>query len=597
MKGSSITTWLILAVTLLFDGSCAKQAAPTGGPDDVAPPKIVKSTPLNGTVNYREKTIVVTFDEYVVFDKLTEKFMISPPTDEKPKITLKGKSLNIVLPKKLKDSTTYTLYFQDAIKDLNAGNVFNNFQFVFSTGSVIDSLSVTGNVLLANNLEPDKSILVMMYSQQADSAPRKMLPDYITLADVNGYFRLNNIRNGNYRIYALKDNNNNKKFDLADEEFAFGDSVISVKPETNWLPEKPDTTTVKPKGKAQAIAPVKEGINKLFLFTGEKKTFYLPSSPVRKNAYQLIYILSKPPDSLKFDVEIPGSDPKNYFFERSLKKDTLTVWLRDSSLFSRQEINTIVTYPFTDSTGNVVYKQDSSKLRFIAVKPSKTKVPVNLYKLITNLSYSSLRPGEVPYFLSKTPFRDPDTSKVRLYETDKNVRKAIPYVFVRDSGSYRKIIIRARLKEGLKYLFVADKGAFGSIYGEETDSAGINFEVRPANAYGHLKMNIQKGEGDMLIQFLSSQEVVLAERKIKDKGIADFPMLEKGKYKFRVIYDLNGDGKWNTGDFDKHLQPEPVSYYPEEIEVKIDWEENYDWDVSRRNFKKQVAKDPKETGR
>ena len=594
MKGSLIKTWLIITVTLLIGGSCAKQATPTGGPKDEEPPKIVKSTPLSGSVNYREKSIVVTFDEYVAFDKLNEKFMISPPTDERPKITLRGKSLNIVLPEKLKDSTTYTLYFQDAIKDLNEGNIFSNFQFVFSTGAVIDSLSVTGNVVLANNLEPDKDILVMLYSQLADSAPRKTLPDYITLADVNGYFRINNIREGNYRIYALRDNNNNKKFDLADEEFAFADSLIYVKPETNWLPEKTDTSTVKVKGKALTTPPVKDGTYKLFLFTGQKKTFYLPSSPARKSAYQMIYILSKPPDSLLFNVEIPGSRPGDYLFERSIKKDTLIVWLRDSSLFSRQEIKTIVTYPFTDSTGNVVYKKDTANMRFMAVKAPRTKVQVNTYKLITNLSAGSLRPGEVPYFLSVTPFRDPDTSKIRLYETDSNVRKAMPYVFFRDSVSSRRIFIKTRLKEGGKYLFVADKGAFGNIYGEATDSAGIAFAVRPANSYGHLKMNIQNGAGEMLIQFLSLQDAVLAERKIKDKGVAEFPMLNNGKYKFRVVYDLNGDGKWTTGDFDKHLQPEPVSYYPDEIEVKIDWEENYDWDVSQRNFKKQVTKDKKE---
>lgn len=594
MKGSIIKRWPFIVFALLIAGSCAKQASPSGGPKDEEPPKTVKSVPLNSSVNFKGKSIVVTFDEYIVFDKLLEKFMLSPPTDKKPEITIRGKSLNIELPEKLKDSTTYTLYFQDAIKDLNEGNPLNNFQFVFSTGPVIDSLSVTGNVVLANNLEPDKNILVMLHSLQADSAPRKTLPAYITLAGINGYFRINNIKAGAYRLYALRDNNNNKKFDLADEGFAFNDSIISIKPETNYLPEKKDTSSVKPRGKALTDPPVQEGIYKLYLFTPEKKTFYLPSSPVRKSAYQMIYILSKPPDSLNFDVDIPGSTAKDYFFERSLKRDTLVVWLRDSSLFSRQEIQTIVTYPFTDSTGTVVYKKDTANMRFLPVKASRSKIRVNPYRLVTNLSSSSLRPGEAAYFLSETPFRAPDTSRIRLYETEAEGKKSIPYALTPDSSGSRRIFLTARLKEGGKYLFVADKSTFGNIYGEATDSAGINFTVRPANSYGHLKMNIQNGKGKMLIQFLSSQEAVLAERKITEKGIAEFPMLDKGKYKFRVVYDLNGDGKWTTGDFDKNLQPEPVSFYPEEIEVKIDWEENYDWDVGKMNFKKPAAKDKKE---
>ncbi|MGB8490206.1 MAG: Ig-like domain-containing protein, partial [Bacteroidales bacterium] len=137
---------LLLGGYLLVSG-CAKMNTPTGGPKDREAPKITNSVPPNGTVNFKSSEVVITFNEYVVLDKINEKFMVSPPMKRKPKVFTRGKSVHIQLFDKLRDSTTYTFYFQDAIRDLNEGNPISNYQFVLSTGPVIDSLSVTGNAL------------------------------------------------------------------------------------------------------------------------------------------------------------------------------------------------------------------------------------------------------------------------------------------------------------------------------------------------------------------------------------------------------------------------------------------------------------------
>jgi Bacterial Ig-like domain len=245
--------FLLLALALVLS-YCAKQVAPSGGPKDETPPVIVKSIPVSGITNFKEKEIEIEFNEYVQLDKLNEKFMMSPPANEKPDIYLRGKSLFIKFNEDLKDSTTYTLYFADAVKDLNEGNPIENFQFVFATGSVIDSLSVTGNVLQSENLDPGKNVLVVLHSVLADSAPRKILPDYITLADINGGFRINNVKEGKYRMYALIDNNSNKKYDLADEVFAFLDTIADINHFKNWLPIPKDTARAKP-----VVKPLKPG--------------------------------------------------------------------------------------------------------------------------------------------------------------------------------------------------------------------------------------------------------------------------------------------------------------------------------------------------
>jgi len=221
-------------IAVVFLGvACAKISAPTGGPKDTDPPVIVESQPLNESVNFTARSFTVTFDEYVVLDKINEKFMVSPPVATKPEIKLKGKDLVVTWEEELEDSTTYTFYFQDAIRDNNENNPIPSYQFVFSTGPVLDSLSLSGNVFNALDLEPSADIIVSLYSNLSDSAPRTLSPAYISKPDLSGGFICRNMKPGSYRLYALKDLNGNKLFDLADEQFGFYDSVIIVTPENN----------------------------------------------------------------------------------------------------------------------------------------------------------------------------------------------------------------------------------------------------------------------------------------------------------------------------------------------------------------------------
>ena len=152
---------LISLLTVIIS-SCAKISTPTGGLRDRLPPVVVKSVPLNGSKNFKGNKIEVTFNEYVVLDNINDKFMVSPPMKKKPRVFIRSKSVDIEFDEKMKDSTTYTFYFQDAIKDLNEGNILQNYQFVVATGSVIDSLSVTGNIYNAFNLEVPEKTLVLL---------------------------------------------------------------------------------------------------------------------------------------------------------------------------------------------------------------------------------------------------------------------------------------------------------------------------------------------------------------------------------------------------------------------------------------------------
>lgn len=594
----------VIAIISVIAGSCAKISAPTGGKRDKTPPVVVKSTPVKGATNFRGKSVVISFDEYVVLDNINDKFMVSPPMKKKPRVFLKGKNVVVEFDDKLKDSTTYTFYFQDAIKDLNEGNILENYQFVFSTGSVIDSLSVTGNVYNAFNLEVPEKTQVLMYRELADSAVIKHLPDYISRIDQDGYFRINNVRPGKYRLYALKDDDNSKNYNRVEEDFAFLDSLVVVTPEKNFIPVVKDTTTVKkvvekvqekgtvpPKPAPPPPPVIMTGTHKLLLFKGPKKAHYLTNSK-RDLKYLLIYTLSLPPDTMKFEFSIPGTGRDKYFIEESRMRDTLKVWLTDSTLYSQQQIQAIVKYPFTDTLDVLGYKEDTIPMRFLAPRaPRVAKVKKTKLTIETNIFGGTLKPGQIIVFKSQTPFRQPDTTKIKLFEIIQTNKQRIPYQLVKDSTNSGRYFLKAKLTEGKKYLFIADKASFSNLYNEDTDSTGIKFSVKEADSFSKLTLKITNCEGPSIIQLLDKTERLLAQTSISKNGKVEFPLLDPGVYRVKVIYDLNGDGQWTTGDFMKNRQPEPVSYYPNELEIKPGYFLDQDWDIKRKNFKDQKMRE------
>ena len=571
--------------------ACAKVGTPAGGPKDKTPPVVVETIPLNGAKDFHGNKIVITFDEYVQLDKVSEKLMISPPFKKKPQVAIRGKSIIIQYEDKLRDSTTYTFYFGDAVRDLNESNILPDYQFVFSTGNVIDSLSVTGNILTSPGLDPADAALVLLYRDLSDSAVMKDLPVYITKTNKQGYFRLNNIREGRYRLYSLVDDDNSKTFNLQTEKFAFLDSIIDITPSHNYIPVVRDTAsaaTAPAAASATAVADTakKTGEYRLYLFSPEKKLRYLTSSS-RDLQYQLKYTLSRPPDSMAFSLNIPDASKNAYFIERSRYNDTMTVWITDSALYSQQQINTFVTYPFTDTLGKESEKTDTVLMRFLKPKlPPKVKVKKVPYDLKSSLFSGGLKPGQRISFVSSYPFRPPDTSRIRLYEIVDNKRIRQPYSFEQDQTRSWVIFLNARVVQGKTYLLTADSAAFGNRWGEVSDSTGVRFSIRNDDSFGTLKLNINNFEGSRIIQLLSKDEKqLITQLPMKTNGKAEFKMLDKGTYRVRVIYDLDGDGKWTTGDFLTGRQPEPVSYFPAEIEIKENWNVDNDWDISKPNIK------------
>ncbi len=588
----------ILSVILVCSliAGCAKVSSPAGGPKDRIPPVVVGSNPDRDATFYNNWKFEVTFNEYVTLDNIYENLIVSPPMKKRPLVSLRGKSVVVEYEDELKDNTTYTFNFQDAIRDLNEGNVFNNFRFVFSTGPVIDSLSVTGNLFNAYVLDIPENALVMLYSNLEDSAFMKNIPDYLSRVDKTGYFRIDNVRKGTYNLYGLKETDNSKNFNMKEEEIAFLDEPITITPEKNYLPVVEDTATVVQTGKKAPEKPALTGEYKLILFRHDKKLHYLTSS-TRNLSYLMTYTLALPPGEHSFDLTIPEADENSYFTEKSIGKDTLKVWLTDSTLYSQQQITTIIGYPYTDTTNTIIHRTDTINMRYIPPRSARTdRARPTPFIVQTNLS-ASLRPGQKIFFQSTTPLRAPDTSLIRFYEQTKDTIIQIPYSFIPDSTNFCRTSLNIQLEPGKNYLYIADSGSFGNIYGEHSDSTGTKFSLRKESSFGSLVLDIKGYEGKKIIELLDKNEKVIRKATMDSNGKAEFLLLDKGTYRLRVIYDINGDGKWTTGDLAGKRQPEPVSFYPQELEIKEDWVLNQDWDMSNMNFK-QIKSVPRSgTGR
>jgi hypothetical protein len=243
----------VYAVSIL-GSSCAQIGAPTGGPRDSIPPKLLNISPPNRTLNFKGNRITLTFDEYVQLQKLQENLLISPSPKIIHNVDYKLKTVTIKIRDTLEPNTTYRFDLGNSIQDINEGNPFKNFSYIFSTGSYIDSLEFSGNVQLAETGKTDSTLLVFLYKDLDDSAVLKHKPRYVTRLDSSGNFTFHNLPGGIYNVYALKDESGQRIYNNNDELFAFSDSTIKVDDNTKSIklfayqeekpkPKSPSTNT------------------------------------------------------------------------------------------------------------------------------------------------------------------------------------------------------------------------------------------------------------------------------------------------------------------------------------------------------------------
>ncbi|MEO8763919.1 MAG: Ig-like domain-containing protein [Ginsengibacter sp.] len=217
----------------VMESGCAQVGAPVGGPRDTLPPNLVEANPPNGTINFKGNRITLDYDEYVQLQKLQENLLVSPTPKITPNVSFKFKTISIKIRDTLEPNTTYRIDLGNSIQDLNEGNPYKNFSYVFSTGPYVDSLEFSGNVQIAQTGKPDSTLLVFLYKDLDDSAVFKKKPRYITRVNAKGDFTFHNLADGIYRVFSLKDESGQRVYSGRDELFAFADSTIEVGKHTN----------------------------------------------------------------------------------------------------------------------------------------------------------------------------------------------------------------------------------------------------------------------------------------------------------------------------------------------------------------------------
>ena len=599
-KENSLFIPLYIFAFLLL-ASCAKMGQPDGGWYDETPPKVIGANPADGGINVKAKKVSIFFDEFIKIDNPTEKVVVSPPQLETPEIKASGKKITVSLVDSLKPNTTYTIDFSDAISDNNENNPMGNFTYSFSTGEVIDTMEVSGYVLESENLEPIKGILVGLYSNQADSAFKTKPMLRVSRTDSRGRFVIKGIAPGSYRIYALQDMDGNYMFNQKSEKLAFSHDVIvptskpDVRQDTTWI----DTLHIKSIEQVNYTHFLPDDIVLRAFTELQTERFFLKAERKEANNFSLFFSYG---DSILPQIKGLNFDEKSAFIiEPSLKKDTITYWLKDTALVNQDTLNIELTYRMTDSTGvlrnqvdtlEILSKQPYAKrqkqlakdLEDWTKKQEKLKKKGDPYDSVmapkplqVQVGVSSmLDPDKNIRFSFPTPLAKADTAAVHLYAKHDTLWYKAPLEFTSVSG--REYVLKGEWRPDIEYSLEVDSAAFQDIYGLVSKPIKQGFKVSSLDEYSTLLVNVTgMGDQTLMVQLLNGQDQVVKEVKASN-GVAEFFYLKPEKYYMRLFVDRNNNGKWDTGDYDKDQQAEEVYYYPGYIECKAKWDVTESWD-------------------
>ena len=561
----------LLFITFLFLQSCANIVAPTGGAQDKIPPKIVeqKSTP-NFQTNFKKQRIELTFDEWIKLEDMFNQVVVSPPLEEQPQVTLDGKTVVFEFGKKevLRENATYTINFGTSVKDLSEGNVAKNLRFVFSTGAIIDSLTVRGRVVDAVTGEPTEGVVLMLYDNFADSVVRKIKPFYFGRTDKNGEAIIENVREGTFKVFALLDKDLNYLYNQDIERIGFPDSLFHVTADFTASKMKADTaksakqdSIIKAGGKSQ-ILNNQTGMINIRLFDPPKKWQLLTKET---DKYGLIKIIAnQDPTAAKVTF-----DDVQQKIEMEVSKDTILAYY---------------DIPSGDASWNIYVKNDTFPTDTVRIR---TRGRVDFLKKNLKLTPLSIQSNYAknpikPFILNfSTPIESIDSQKVILLDS---ARQNIPLSIHYDSTSKRRLVFDAAWVEGMPYNFTILPQALTDIYGLKNDTVATKIQVQKKSELGAIivKVNGLDSLKHYVVQIINSSDGVEASFYIDNKKAAEkrFEMIPPAEYKLKVIEDTNVNRRWDTGNYDTHSQPERIFW--KKIEgLRADWEVETEFDINK----------------
>ena len=537
MLKNRLLLFIFLAM-LAFTG-CAKRGYITGGAKDTIPPTITGSSPRNMSTGFRGKEIRIDFDEYIKIKDVNKQLIISPPMETQPEITPTGsasKFIRIKIKDTLQPDTTYSFNFGQSITDNNEGNPYSQFRFVFSTGSYIDSLSLNGKIKDALSQKADNFVTVMLYEYNEsynDSTVFNERPRYVTnTLDSMVMYSLQNLKQGKYRLFALKDNNNNYRYDPRSDKIAFLDEIITLPNDTLYQLELfKENLPYKPKKPVQATS------NRLFAgYQGNAKAEEIKVKVAHAVTNEAIEAIT---------TNVKEKDSVQVWLPRNITADSLLV--------------------------NVAYR-DSVKDYTVRFKEMKTADSLT----VTAVQKSGLHFRETFTLQPSTPLTAIDTTRIKLIRKDST---AVPFTYAYNDFE-QELKLDFKKEENQKYSFTLLPGALRDFYTQENDTLTYNLTTRTLNDYGNLVINLQNvNRFPVIVQITNAKEEVQAEYYSEGETKINFDAVQPAAYTIRVIYDDNKNGEWDTGNYLEKRQPEQVIYFPKPVDVRASWDVNQDFNL------------------
>ena len=523
---------LFLIVLVLSFSQCAKKGRPDGGPKDEDAPLFVTANPPYETINFDKNEINIYFNEYIKLKDLNKQLIISPPLNpENPTlISPQGspsKYIKIQILDTLLENSTYIFDFGNSVQDNNEANTLERFKYVFSTGAYIDSLTLSGSVKNSFKSESVENIKLLLYrldSAYTDSAVYNRKPDYVTSTLDSSNYEFSNLRKGNYLLVALNDAGSDYVFNPKTDEIGFLKDTI-------WLPRDSIIKT------------------ELSIFKEELPYIFRRGKEIRKG--QLIFGYQGKPSNLK--IENLSAVPDNFqtiiFPEKD--KDTLNLWhspIEKDSLIFKISNNNII-----DTITIALRKKQLDSLT------------------VTKITGGVLNIKDTLFFSTNNPIIKIDTSRINFVHTDSiNISYE---AFISKKESTVGFIFEKKFKTSYKLNLYPD--ALVDIFETSNDTINSQFRTRSLEDYGEISLSIQNPEMvPVIIQLTDINDATVAQETSSENKIISFKYLIPKKYKIRIIYDTNNNGKWDTGNYLQKKQAEPVEYFPDIQEVRPNWELN-----------------------
>ena len=611
--GVLCAAFLISHFSFLISG-CARMGSPDGGWYDDDPPRVIGATPAEGATNVTTRKITIQFDEYIKLADATQNVIVSPPQLEMPEIKAAGKKIVVELKDSLKSNTTYTIDFSDAISDNNEDNPMGNYTFTFSTGEQIDTFEVAGYVINASDLEPVKGISVGLYNNLADSVFRKDPLMRISRTDGSGHFVIKGVAPGEYRVYALEDADGDFKFSQKSEKIAFSHETYSpsakpdIRQDTIWR----DTLHID--NIVQVPYTHFYPDNVIMLAFQEPQTErYLLKQPERIDANRITLYFSYGNEQLPVIKGLNFNADSAFVVEASEKKDTVTYWLRDTTLINKDTLELSLEYLMTDSAGVLVSQTDTMEIiaktsyakRIKAQqkayeewqkeqeKKKKHEEPYDSIYPVKPLAVavtipSSLNPTSKVYITMPTPLMKADTAAVHLYSQIDSLWYRTPFEIRQQDSVMRRFELVAEWHPETEYSLEIDSAAFVDIYGLASQAIKNGLRAKSLDEYSSLVFQLS-GVRDtgIVVELLGSAGQCVRQARADASGEVAFFYLDPGKYYARAFVDRNGNNLWDTGEYDADLQPEDVYYFSEEVDCKAKWDVTKQWNLTARPRNRQ----------